>query len=98
MDNKRKIAPHWLSHKPVISVDYETQDGNAGDAKFLSIGIKKIFPQKSGGKTIVDIILDKVKNYHYGESSILLLSLLLQLMEERVVWTNLFKTKNLSQP
>ena len=46
----------------------------------------------------MDIILDKVKNYHYGESSILLLSLLLQLMEERVVWTNLFKTKNLSQP
>ena len=38
MDNKRKIAPHWLSHKPVISVDYEKQDGNAGDAKFLSIG------------------------------------------------------------
>ena len=61
-------------------------------------GIKKIFPQKSGGKTIVDIILDKVKNYLYGESLILRLSLLLQLMEERVVWTNLFKTKNLSQP
>ena len=38
MDHKRKIAPHWLSHKPVISVDYEKQDGNAGDAKFLSIG------------------------------------------------------------
>lgn len=38
MDNKRKTAPHWLSHKPVISVDYEGQDGNAGDAKFLSIG------------------------------------------------------------
>ena len=38
MEVKHRHAPHWLSHKPVISVDYEEQDGNAGDAKFLSIG------------------------------------------------------------
>lgn len=38
MEDKQKHAPYWLSHKPVISVDYEEQDGNAGDAKFLSIG------------------------------------------------------------
>lgn len=33
-----KKAPHWLSHKPVITVDYEEHDSNAGDAKFLSLG------------------------------------------------------------
>lgn len=38
MEKQRKFAPHWLKHKPVISVDYEELDGNAGDAKFLSIG------------------------------------------------------------
>jgi hypothetical protein len=30
--------PKWLSHKPIIAVDYEQQDASAGDAKFLSIG------------------------------------------------------------
>ena len=35
MSNK---APWWLSHKPVISVDYENKDAEAGDAKFMSIG------------------------------------------------------------
>ncbi len=36
MENKK--APSWLSHKPVITVDYENKDANAGDAKFISIG------------------------------------------------------------
>ncbi|MBR3797915.1 MAG: PD-(D/E)XK nuclease family protein [Clostridia bacterium] len=35
---KEKIAPWWLSHKPIISVDYEENDAYAGDAKFLSLG------------------------------------------------------------
>lgn len=30
--------PDWLSHKPVVYVDYEHQDADAGDAKYLSIG------------------------------------------------------------
>jgi hypothetical protein len=33
-----KNIPTWLSHKPVVAVDYEHQDATAGDAKFLSIG------------------------------------------------------------
>lgn len=33
-----KKAPWWLSHKPVITVDYENKDAEAGDAKFMSIG------------------------------------------------------------
>lgn len=33
-----KDAPNWLSHKPVITVDYEEKDANAGDAKFITIG------------------------------------------------------------
>ena len=36
-DNQR-ILDGWLKHKPIIYVDYEDQDGNAGDAKILSIG------------------------------------------------------------
>lgn len=32
-----KDAPNWLSHKPVITVDYEQTDA-VGDAKFLSLG------------------------------------------------------------
>lgn len=36
MDNKK--APSWLSHKPVVTVDYENKDADAGDAKFMSIG------------------------------------------------------------
>ena len=35
---KEKNAPWWLSHKPIISVDYEENDAYAGDAKFLSLG------------------------------------------------------------
>lgn len=35
---REKDIPMWLSHKPIVSVDYETQDACAGDAKFLSIG------------------------------------------------------------
>lgn len=38
MENKREKAPWWLSHKPIITVDYEEKDAQAGDAKFLSIG------------------------------------------------------------
>ena len=34
----KKQAPSWLTHKPVITVDYENKDAEAGDAKFLSIG------------------------------------------------------------
>ncbi len=37
-NNMSKKAPEWLSHKPIISVDYEEHDANAGDAKFLSLG------------------------------------------------------------
>ena len=33
-----KNIPTWLSHKPIISVDYESKDAYANDAKFLSIG------------------------------------------------------------
>ena len=33
-----KNIPTWLSHKPIVAVDYEHQDASAGDAKFLSIG------------------------------------------------------------
>lgn len=33
-----KTAPENLSHKPIITVDYEDKDSDAGDAKFLSIG------------------------------------------------------------
>ena len=33
-----KKAPWWLTHKPVVTVDYEKNDAEAGDAKFLSIG------------------------------------------------------------
>ena len=36
MENKK--APSWLSHKPIITVDYENKDADAGDAKFMSIG------------------------------------------------------------
>ncbi len=35
---REKDIPMWLSHKPIVSVDYEKQDACAGDAKFLSIG------------------------------------------------------------
>ena len=34
----KKHAPSWLSHKPVITVDYDNKDAFAHDAKFLSIG------------------------------------------------------------
>ena len=34
----KQKAPWWLSHKPVITVDYENNDAEAGDAKFMSIG------------------------------------------------------------
>lgn len=37
MEEKRR-APWWLSHKPVVTVDYEENDAIAGDAKFLSLG------------------------------------------------------------
>lgn len=33
-----KKAPWWLTHKPIVTVNYEDKDGEAGDAKFLSIG------------------------------------------------------------
>lgn len=33
-----KKAPWWLTHKPVVTVNYEDKDADAGDAKFLSIG------------------------------------------------------------
>ena len=38
MENQREKAPWWLSHKPIVTVDYEENDAHAGDAKFLSIG------------------------------------------------------------
>lgn len=31
-------APWWLTHKPIVTVDYTNKDAEAGDAKFLSIG------------------------------------------------------------
>lgn len=34
----KKNAPWWLSHKPIINVDYESLDAEAGDAKFITIG------------------------------------------------------------
>lgn len=30
--------PRYLSHTPIIGVDYESQDASAGDAKYLSLG------------------------------------------------------------
>lgn len=33
-----KKPPLWLKHKPIISVDYESNDADAGDAKFLTLG------------------------------------------------------------
>ena len=38
MENKREKAPWWLSHKPIVTVDYEGNDAQAGDAKYLSLG------------------------------------------------------------
>ena len=38
MENYREKAPWWLSHKPIVTVDYKKNDADAGDAKFLSIG------------------------------------------------------------
>ena len=38
MKMSAKDIPTWLSHRPIVSVDYEKQDANANDAKFLSIG------------------------------------------------------------
>jgi len=38
MENKREKAPWWLSHKPIVTVDYEENDAHAGDAKYLSLG------------------------------------------------------------
>lgn len=38
MENKRRKAPWWLSHKPIVTVDYEEKDAQAGDAKYLSLG------------------------------------------------------------
>ena len=38
MESKREKAPWWLSHKPIITVDYEENDAQAGDAKYLSLG------------------------------------------------------------
>jgi hypothetical protein len=34
----KKNAPWWLSHKPIINVEYEGLDAEAGDAKFITIG------------------------------------------------------------
>lgn len=36
-DNK-KLAPDYLMHKPIITVDYEEKDGDSGDASFMTIG------------------------------------------------------------
>ena len=33
-----KEVPQWLSHKPIVSVDYSEKDAYAGDARFLSLG------------------------------------------------------------
>ena len=30
--------PKSLKHKPIIGVDYESQDASVGDAKYLSLG------------------------------------------------------------
>lgn len=35
---KSEDIPMWLRHKPIISVAYEHNDADAGDAKFLYIG------------------------------------------------------------
>ena len=47
-DKKQKIAPN-LSHRPVITVDYEKMDA-AGDAKFLSIGRSLWNPEEFSAK------------------------------------------------
>lgn len=38
MENKREKAPWWLSHKPIVTVNYEENDAHAGDAKYLTLG------------------------------------------------------------
>jgi len=37
-EEKFNKPPHWLSHKPVVSVDYKKQCKYAGDAHFLTLG------------------------------------------------------------
>ena len=36
-----KKAPWWLTHKPIITVDYANKDAEAGDAKILCRNCKK---------------------------------------------------------
>ncbi len=39
-DNKHRHAPSWLSHSPILTVDYEDIDAKSGygDAKFMDLG------------------------------------------------------------
>lgn len=37
-EQNQRVLGGWLKHKPIVYVDYESQDGSAGDAKLLSIG------------------------------------------------------------
>ena len=45
-----KNAPEWLKHNPVITVDYEKKDAEAGDAKFLSLGRSTWNPEDFSAK------------------------------------------------
>ena len=45
-----KKAPWWLTHKPIITVDYENKDAEAGDAKFLSLGRSTWNPEDFSAK------------------------------------------------
>lgn len=37
-EEKINKPPHWLNHKPIVSVDYPKQCKFAGDARFLTLG------------------------------------------------------------
>lgn len=67
---REKDIPMWLSHKPIVSVDYETQDACAGDAKFLSIG-KSTWNENDISAKIWrkshDQWSPRVRKFHYGE-------------------------------
>jgi len=43
-------APDYLAHKPVITVDYSNFDGDAGDARFLSVGRSTWNPEDFSAK------------------------------------------------
>ena len=46
----KRNAPERLKHKPIITVDYEKKDAEAGDAKFLSLGKSTWNPEDFSAK------------------------------------------------